>query len=415
MTDRQERINMKYAGKECEMERQDILYVQMFGSFRMSYGEKPLTGEKVRDTYFTSLMQILLHHIENGVSRDRLEEVLLGDRDVENRHQALQTIIYKAKKKLKGMGLPQQNYIVLKEGVYYWTPDISVKEDAADFDRLYEAAAAAEDEEEKFRLYLEACYTYKGEFLSDYAGVMWAGAEARRYHDMFCECVERSVSIIRKKQDWFQMEELGRYAAKINPFSDWESLTLEALIESGRHKEARKLYADTADSYLQERGIYPASKITELMDSLGNKMNYPCMALNQIQQYLKEDASEMTGGYSCSYPVFRGAYRIFCRMMERGGQSGYLMLCTLVDGKGNPMEDGFRMEELSERLMSAIQNSIRHGDVVSQYGKGQFLVMLVNTTRENCEIIERRISQRFTVGRQRIGVQYHVDCIICEA
>ena len=54
-------------------------------------------------------------------------------------------------------------------------------------------------------------------------------------------------------------------------------------------------------------------------------------------------------------------------------------------------------------------------DVVSQYGRGQFLVMLINITRENCEIIERRISQRFTVGRQRIGVEYHVDCIYCEA
>lgn len=397
------------------MERQNTLYVQMFGNFRMSYGEKPLTGEKARDTYFTSLMQILLHHVKNGVSRDRLEEVLLGDRDVENRHQALQTIIYKAKRKLKSMGLPQQNYILLEKGVYYWTPDIPVREDADEFDRLYKAAESAEGEDEKLRLYLETCYTYKGEFLSDYAGVMWAGAEARRYHGMFCECIERAASILRERRDWFRLEELGIYAAKINPFSDWESLTLEALIESGRHKEARQLYADTADTYLQERGIYPASKVTELMDTLGNRMNYPCMALNQIQQYLKEDTSEVSGGYNCPYPVFRGAYRIFCRMMERGGQSGYLMLCTLVDSKGNPMEDGMRLKELSERLSSAIQNSIRHGDVVSQYGKGQFLVMLVNTTRENCEIIERRISQRFTVGRQRIGVQYHVDCIICEA
>ena len=112
------------------MEREIILHVQMFGNFQMSYGEKPLTGEKARDTYFTSLMQILLHHVQSGVSRDRLEEVLLGDRDVENRHQALQTIIYKAKRKLKNMGLPQKNYIELKNGVYYWTSDIPVSEDA---------------------------------------------------------------------------------------------------------------------------------------------------------------------------------------------------------------------------------------------------------------------------------------------
>ncbi|MCI8319437.1 MAG: hypothetical protein HFH02_00015 [Dorea sp.] len=387
----------------------------MFGKFRMSYGAQPLTGGKARDTHFTSLMQLLLHHVPDGISRDRLEETLLGDRDIENRHQALQTIVYKAKKKLRSMGLPEQNYIILEKGVYRWTPFIAVREDAAVFDELCKKAADAREEEERLRLYLEACRIYKGEFLSDYAGVLWAGAEARKYHSRFCDCVQQAAFIIRKRQDWFRLEDLGRYAAKIDPFSDWEGLILEALIGSERYKEAQQLYADTADIYLKERGLYPASKITKLMDFLEERMNYPYNTLAQIQEFLREDAEEITGGYLCSYPVFRGAYQIFCRMMERGGQSGYLMLCTLVDGKGNPMEEGQRFKELSERLGLAIQSSVRHGDIVSQYGKGQFLVMLINITRENCELIEKRISQKFLTGRQRIGVQYHVDCIICEA
>ena len=84
-----------------KLEDPNVLYAQMFGNFQLHYNGSPLTGERLRDTYFTSLMQILLHHIDRGVSRDDLEEVLLGDRDVENRRQALQTIVYKAKKKLK--------------------------------------------------------------------------------------------------------------------------------------------------------------------------------------------------------------------------------------------------------------------------------------------------------------------------
>ena len=89
------------------MERLETLYVRMFGNFQMYYRDKPLTGERRRDTHFTSLMQILLHNVQTGVSRDYLEDVLLGDRDIENRHQALQTVIYKAKQKLKRMGLPE--------------------------------------------------------------------------------------------------------------------------------------------------------------------------------------------------------------------------------------------------------------------------------------------------------------------
>ena len=397
------------------MEDPNVLYVQMFGNFQLYYNGRPLTGERLRDTYFTSLMQILLHNMEHGVSRDHLEDVLLGDRDVENRRQALQTIVYKAKKKLKNMGLPEGDYITLKKGVYYWTSQIPVEEDAALFDRLCRQAAECGEEEEQLTMYLDACYLYKGEFLSTYAAVLWAGAEARRYRKQFCVCVENAASILRKREDFIRLEELGRYAAEVSPFSDWESLTMEALVERGQYEEARKLYADTVDSYFRERGIRPSSRMMEMMERLGNQIKYSYEVLDEIQRSLEEDPEYAEGGYQCSYPVFCGIYQMVTRMMERGGQSVYLMLCTLVDGKGNPMKEGERLDEMSVRLGESIRLSVRHGDIINQYGKGQFLVLLINTTREDCDIIEERINRRFIVGRQRAGVEYHVNSVICEA
>lgn len=396
------------------MEQPGILYVQMFESFQMSYGGKPLAVGTRRDTYFSSLMQILLHHAGTGVSRDRLEDVLLGDRDVENRHQALQTIIYKAKRRLREMGLPDVNYIFLEKGIYHWTPLIPVEEDAAVFEDYCVRAAGAEDEEEKLELYRSACYLYKGEFLSVYAGVLWAGAEARRYREMFHNCVFQAASILRKYNDWERLEKLGDYAAKTDPFSDWEALKMEALIQSGRYEEASLLYADTADIYLTQRGIYPTGRMLKMMEELERKAKRSYEVLDQIQSGLTEDPTDIRGGYQCSYPVFRGIYQAVNRMMERGGQSVYLMLCTLVDGKGNPMKEGKRLDELSLRLNDAIKHSIRHGDVVSQYGKGQFLVLLINTTRENCAIVERRINQKFLAEGQRTGVKYHINSVICK-
>lgn len=396
------------------MEKTNILYVQMFGNYQIRYNGRPLTGEKIRDTYFNGLMQILLHNTSSGVSRDYLEDVLLGDRDVANRHQALQTIVYKAKKKLKNMGLPDENYIVLEKGIYYWTSRISVVEDAAVFDSLFQRAESSKEQEEKLKLYLEACYTYQGEFLPMYTAVLWAGAEARRYRKQFCICVKRAAEILREKEDWNCLEELGRYAAETIPYSDWESLIMEALVESGRFEEARKLYADTVDSYLNEQGVYPSAKMMEMMDKLGNQIRHSYEVLDHIQQGLAEEQEHILGGYQCSYPVFRGIYHMIGRLMERGGQSVYLMMCTLVDSKGNPMKEGERLEEMSVRLSEAIQFSIRHGDIINQYGNGQFLILLVNTTREDCEIVKKRINQKFMVGRQRIGVQYHVNDVLCE-
>ncbi len=91
------------------------------------------------------------------------------------------------------------------------------------------------------------------------------------------------------------------------------------------------------------------------------------------------------------------------------------LLCTVVDSKGNPMEEGPFLEELSPRLQDAIQSSVRHGDVVAKYGRGQYLVLLVNTTRENCSVVQKRINYKFVVGRQRTGVKYYVNSVVCPA
>ncbi len=101
------------------------------------------------------------------------------------------------------------------------------------------------------------------------------------------------------------------------------------------------------------------------------------------------------------------------RMLERGGQSVYLMLCMVVDSKGNPMRDGQMLEELAGRLEEAIRDSVRHSDAISRYGKGQYLVLLMNTTRESCGVIQKRINCRFLIGRQRTGIQYYVNSVIC--
>ncbi len=388
--------------------------MQMFGGFSLSWEGKLVAGSmKSSESQFNYLMQLLLHHRQEGVSRDTLERILFGDRDIQDIHHAARSVIYNAKRKLRAAGLPDVNYIEQRKGICYWNPQVPVKEDAAEFERLYRQAEGAEDRQEKIRLYMEACRLYTGEFLPQQTGVVWVAQEARRYRALFCACVERAVRQLRIAQDFPQMEELGAYAAAINPLSDWETVTMEALVAMGRYEDARRLYDDTVDLYFREQGLRPSARMMELFDKLGTQMEHQYDALDDIQKKLSEGAGNVCGGYMCTYPVFQGVYRMVERMMERGGQSVYLMLCMVVDSKGNPMREGNALEELTQRLGEAIQQSVRHSDSVCRYGKGQYLVLLVNTTRENCGVIQRRINYHFIVRRQRTGIQYYVNSVVC--
>ena len=70
-----------------------------------------------------------------------------------------------------------------------------------------------------------------------------------------------------------------------------------------------------------------------------------------------------------------------------------------------------KLDELSGRLKEALIQSVRRTDTITRYGKGQYLVLLINTTRENCAVVEKRIKSLFLVKRQRTGVEFAVSSL----
>lgn len=392
--------------------RSDVLYVKMLGGFSMSFNGKTIAGSsKSSISQNNALLQILIHSRDKGVTRDRLEELLFGDREVDNAHHSLRSVIYNAKKYLEKAGLPKVNYILSDKDVFYWNNEIEVEEDAREFEKLYNMAKEETDPARSLDCYLKASYQYGGEFLPMQTNNVWAVRESMRYEELFLECVENASRILRDTQDFNRMKELGQYASVIAPLSDWESLTMEALVRMRKYDEAIRLYECTVNYYLDELGIHPSGKIVEWFEHLGKGISHQHTVLEDIQIDLEGSDGEKGGGYLCSYPVFQGIYRSNRRLMDRTGTSSYLMLCTVLDGKGNPMKEGSVLDRLSERLVESACSSVRRGDTICSFGKGQCLILLVNTTREDCSIIEQRINNSFIVGRQRISIQYDISSV----
>ncbi len=397
-----------------EKDTDNILYVQTFGEFSVTWNGKQIAGGSgTGETQFICLLQMLLHAQKQGVERSRLEEAFFAGREIQDRGHAMRSIIYNARKRLRKCCLPGFDYIRRESGVYYWTDEIRTEEDAAGLDQLFTRIKIEEDPEKLLELCLSACYCYTGEFLGTQAKALWAEKEARRYREQFCFCMERAIELLRARKDYDRMEELGLHAARVHPLANWETVTMEALAASGRTEEARKFYDDTVSFYFQEQGMRPSGRLAELLRSMGDQMEHPYAVFDEIQELLSEEGEKTSGGYVCTWPVFEGIYQMLVRMLDRSGQSVHLMVCTIVDSKGNPVEDGLVLDQLAERLGEAIRYSVRRSDVVNRYGKGQYLVLLLNTTRESCKILQKRINGRFRSGRQRMGIRYHVESVIC--
>ena len=395
-----------------EMNREGTLMVKLLDSFSMVYNGNELVDGRQSGSQFCGLMEAVLYNRKEGVSRAQLKEILFEDREIEDVQHAIRNIIYNAKKRLRNAGLPDVNLIDVRKGVYYWTDEIPTVLDTEEMRRLYDEAQTEEDTDLRLRLLLDAVHLYRSAFLEHRSLSSWAAQEARHFRMLFHDCVNEAAVILRQKKDFRALKDLGEYAVGVDPYADWEVLKVEALASLGRYEEAEMLCEETIEMYIEEFGQRTSTYVRELANRLSASLIHKHENLDDIQVNLTEELPEKRGGYYCSYPVFQEVYRILSRTMDRQEDRIFIMLCTVCDSKGNPMKEGPKLDELSDRLQEAIVRSVRHSDTVTKYGKGQYLVLLVNTTRDNCVIVQRRVDKNFIVGRQRTGIEYSVKSVI---
>ena len=386
--------------------------VKTFGGFSIRYKDSELSFGNQSESQMVQLLQLLLHFRRQGLSRDLAKAALFGDRDVDDVSHSIRNIIYNLRKRLKALGLPDSQYVVKKKGVYFWCDDIKVIEDASEFETAFDNAMNCEDNEQKIDMLTNACYMYAGRFLAGNESSVWSAQEAERYREIFSDCVIELTDMLRDAHKYKQLLDVSTYASKVDPFSEWEIQTLEALGRLGKFDKTESFYRKTVDMYVKEYGGRANSYVREFINRIGLKLVVGHESLEEIQSKISNPDDYPREGYYCSLPVFQEIYRMTERMMERSGEKIFLMLCTILDSKGNPMREGSRLEELSERLRQTIIESVRHTDTVTRYGKGQYLVLLINTTEEDCSIVSKRISSRFIREGQRTSLSYSVSNII---
>ena len=105
-----------------------------------------------------------------------------------------------------------------------------------------------------------------------------------------------------------------------------------------RYKEAYQLYDATSKMFFEELGITPSERMMNQFQEMSERMGRKYHAAGEIKEDLKEPEYE-DGAFYCSLPSFRDNYRLVRRLIERNGQSAFLMVCSLTDGNGHPMEN----------------------------------------------------------------------------
>lgn len=384
---------------------QETIKVKTFGGFSISFAGATLQLERNTSTKASHLLQYLISHCDRTFTKEELVAVLYKEDEVSDPVNNLKVNIFRLRKMLVAAGLPQHDYIVYQSGSYGWNKEFPVESDVEEFERLYRRAADSVLPEEQAILWQELLEIYTGDFLPTLRGEEWVAITGVQTQKHYLDALERLCKYHQDREDYAAVMNAARTAAQVCPYEERVYLIqLRCYIAQQRYREAMMLYDEVANMLMNEMGIAPSPELAAIYRRLSDEENDGVANLIEIREYMGEHES-LPGAYYCSYPAFIDSCRVLVRMVERTGQTVFLMLSTLKDAKGAPLQASDRLRDAAEAMRTAIRKALRKGDFYTRYSTSQYLVMLWGISRENCQMVADRIEKQFRQHPDSRGVR----------
>lgn len=403
---------MSSSVKQEEQEERKQLTVHMLGRFSVQYGDEILSLGRNSSSKLAQLLQIVWLAGEKGIARDDLAGMLYDRDSLSSLNNSLNNLIYRLRRVLPEGGFPKSQYVINRDGVYFWDSGIPVWVDAREFETLVEEGEKAESGgEDASPYYRRAEELYQGELLTSISTENWVIVESLRFKRMYEKAVSWLGDYMKAQKDYPGMYRLYRQAAQVYPFDGWQVGQIESMIYMGNYKEAFLLYDRTARRYSEEMGLPPSEKMLECYKKMSQQFVSCPDGLENIRAELCErpDGEELNA-YYCSYPSFIDIYRVMARRSERSGQPLCLMLCTIVDYEGKMIQNQEKLKARSDMLKRSIGHVLRRGDVYARYSASQYLILLTGVSDESSQSIGRRISHYFkTLSGKRAEINFSVS------
>ncbi len=379
----------------------------MFGGFTLEYNGCPISVGRGGTSKVVQLLQLLLLHKGVGISKEQVSQYLYDWDTVGDRNNSLNNIIYRLKKLLIAAGLPEEEYVTLKNGICYWSGSMETYVDVAAMEQLIEEAKD-QPEEKKIDLMKQACDIYKGELLPQLSSEIWVTVENLRLKKLYEETVRELCGYLNDRQEYQQTYDIYSRVASLYPYEEWQAYQIDSLLDMDRYEEAYQLYLSATRMYSDELGLPPSEAMMRRLQRMSGKLINRESNLSKVQSMINE--GEPHGAYYCSYPSFVDVYRFVCRQVERSGQSVFLMMCSLRNVGGHSHWD----KDAGEQLQEAIAVTLRRGDIYTRYSNTQYLILLFGARNENCDTIYKRISHNFqTRTRDPFWqVEYEVSTVV---
>ncbi|MBP3277965.1 MAG: hypothetical protein J6M44_03305 [Butyrivibrio sp.] len=390
-----------------------ILQVNMFGGLAITYEGKNVSIGKNKTAKYIQLLEIVWLAGEAGIQKDQLTGILYDREEQSNLSNSFNNLIYQMHKQMDRAGLPELDYVVNKDGVFFTDDNVVIDSDVLRFKDNVVKARQQQNEADSIPYYKAAFDEYRAEILPELATAEWLIIQSVQLQKMYAESVIALGSYYEERKDFEEMHHVFKKAAELYPDDEWQIGEINALIGMEAFKEAYAVYDETVRYYTDELGVTPSNDLLECYEKMSRQITNVPGKILQIRDGILEHRGAVSdndeGAYDCSFPSFIDAYHILSRNMERSGQSVYMMLLNIVDYEGKKITNQAKLETRAKLLQEAISLTLRQGDTYCKYSASQYLLLLVGTNKESCKTVYRRLLNKFKLlAGPRTELEYSV-------
>lgn len=384
------------------------LYVKLLGEFSVWYGDERVNMGRSSTGRPAQLFQLLMISPGYQISKEKLMTDLYKSGEFSNKNNSINNAIYRMRKMLMDAGVPGDEYIAIENGNCVWKSDIPVFVDAAEFKRLIDESSQAQGED-RLRMLREAWILYRGPLLASNSIEEWAIPENLHYKELYRDCTNQIAGILKEKERWEDLYTLYTTAISIETYEEWQLGQLDALIALGEYEKAYQAYEKTARTYTEVSDQPLSEEMMKRFRKISQYLKGGYEDLDDIQLSLLEATRKSKERvYECPYPNFMDVYCSLKRISARTEIFCCLMQCTVVNRKKLPVQKAVAAKK-GKLLGDAIKNTLRYGDIYTQYNTARFLLILNHTKKEDGKVVFKRIAQNYEeIGGNKRDIDYQI-------
>jgi two-component SAPR family response regulator len=349
------------------------------------------------------LFKFLLTNRDKLLIPEKIIETLWPKVEYTNPGASFRYHVYKMRQLLKKASIPEKIIsIVSSNGYYSLETGPGCWLDAEEFINLSRKAdeLSQSSPAEAINLYIDALSLYKGEYLPEVAG-NWVFLARYFYRSLYLKNIFKVSKLLKRSGRFDRIIEIIETAFFLIESVEEELhlLYMNTLLEVGKVERARAHYELLTTTMYQEAGVKPSKALRKVYQKIKNNYEASISDLSDLTEFtdvqeIREKREKVKGALICDPDIFRFLCKLERRRSERSSNSIYLGILS-IDGSNGRALSSAELQVALKSLKTLLLNNLRKGDIISQWDKNQFILLLAEMDQEQANRILGRIKGKF--------------------